>query len=404
MKGVTANLKWDMAYLTNNGKTLALDLVNLTINETDLHFDEPVVLAETNTDRTEDVKSSSQIVKFGRQERFDNRKIKGLIIVPTWACSARCTYCYVAKVREDTVMLTADKVNDAIKKYNINPDDVEGTIYIGGDPMENLKGVEDCINIFPNAHHTICTGFVGDDSKLEQLLSIVMFNSNVEISLSIDPPESGRYKFDVTHERNLAWLATFKKLIGKRIRIKSTLNAQAYKISELRKTLPTDTHISFDGAAYGFGKMKNVEQTTIDGIKEEFDLELERIQHLDYPNESFFSFLQSAGEMLEGTLQGQSCSCGMEYFTLLPSGELSYCDSPERPILDENLDNEEMSLSMETKTPCGGGGICNSCIYQKFCGGSCGVTKQHELYCYVKVLDFVYSTYIHVFGVLNENT
>ena len=404
MKGEYAHLDWDLAYLSKDGKTYELDLVTLQVKESDKHFDEPIVLAETSTDRTIDVGQTIDFVSCDRQERFDNRYVRSLIIIPTWACSARCTYCYVAKVREDTVMLTADKVEEALEKYKIDPRKIRGTIFIGGDPVENLDAVEYCIDKFENANHTVCTGFVGDDATIERLLDIVMFNPKVEISLSLDPPESGRYKFDQTYNRNIMWLETFKKFIGKRIRVKSTLNANAYKISELRKVVPEGTHISFDGAGYGFGKIKNVERHILDGIKKEFDIELQEVIDGKPILDSYFSFHRSAIDMINGEQRGQTCSCGMEYFTLLPSGDLSYCDSPERPILDENLNHPELSLKMEGKKPCGGGGICDTCQYQRFCGGSCGITKQHELYCYVKILDFVYSAYLNLFGVLDEHS
>lgn len=400
-------MKWDTAFLSHENVTVEVDLISLTWKSYKRKYDQPIVLDVCN-DKSHNKDKQSKIYDSMQNTRtceFGERKITSLTVIPSWYCSAKCSYCYAAAEKKNKTVLTEKTVAEFIDRFNIVPEDIKGGMFLGGDPLENLGILKHIIDLFPNTDWTICTAFPVADEVIEDLLKFLMFKPNVEISLSIDPPNSLRYKASSENgkrERNIKWFNRFYKFLGSRIRVKTTINRDAFDIHELRTELPNNSRINFDGVAYGFEDIRLSDENTIDNIWKLYGKELELF--LEGKVSERTSFMMNVFPMLhdEGIVKSmRTCGCGYNYFTLLPDGSLSYCDSPNKPILDENLYNEDMVADVVEAT-----GECKKCEYLKLCGGSCGIKRFKELYCYVKVIDYVFSLYATFFitrkGVIND--
>lgn len=391
--------EYDKAYLSNGEKTYELDLITLQIKETDKTINGKILFDKSDKSRTNDIIAIHEYMDNQSECAYQNRKVEGLIIIPTWGCKAKCSYCYAASHKKDPTMLTKDKIDNVVKRYNIVPENIKSTIYIGGEPLENFDAIKYSVKLFKNAEHTICTAFVADDDILDELLRYVMFNENVDISLSIDLPSSLRYKADKenknplhSHERNLYWFKKFYGLIGNRIRIKTTANVGAYEVNKLRNLLPDGAQVYCDGAGYGFGDIKLIPEHAYKGIIKEWEDEAERVINGERSfKDSFFKYGPYVHRYFKNKV-AKTCNCGKGYFTIEPEGNLTYCDNPGKPTLDEEtIDHPQMYEDIKIN------GKCATCPYIKLCGGGCYVKDRYQLFCFVNVIDFVYSTYVDLF-------
>ena len=396
-------LNSDTAFLSFGDKTIELDLITLKLKEHKRKYNDPIVFKSLK-DKKEIKKTQLEVYEKINNERiceFKDRSIKGLTVIPSWYCSAKCSYCYAASHKKDETTLTEQKVEEFIKKFNINVNNIKGGMFLGGDPLEKLDIVKYVINRFPKTDWTICTAFPVDDDIIEDLLSFIMFKKNVEISLSIDLDNSLRYKASTEKNRkdkNIYWFNRFYNYIGNRIRIKATLNRDAVKIDELRKSIPKTARINFDGVGYGFEDIRLSDNKSLEDIKNLYDNELHKFINGEVTlNNTFFANLFPMTNRESLITTARTCGCGFSYYTLLPDGNLSYCDSPGKPLLNENLYSEELVKDAIKTT-----GVCKECNYLKLCGGSCGINNFKELYCYVKVIDYVYSLYLALF-ITREN-
>lgn len=327
------------------------------------------------------------------KERYNNKNITGLIIIPTWGCKSKCGYCYT-KNADTKKILTIDKLEAVIKKYNIDPDKIQDTVIIGGEPLLNPDLVRYALNRFRDAKHTICTALETDHNTVMSIAELAITLPSVEFSISVDADNSQRYIKDPKRKEAIIKQIQDMASIGADVRIKSVISPGAWDISNLRKETGIDD-ISCDGVGYSEDGTI-FDEPSLNGIVDMFSAELEDIIHgkrqLD---QSLICFGQTIDYILYNDFKYpvQNCGCGVNHFTITPDGELSICDSPGHEPLDVNLNSNELEeKAASVKAP------CNTCYQFSYCGGACEVysTGKYNFFCTIRQLKFAYTLYAEI--------
>lgn len=301
-----------------------------------------------------------------------------LNIIPTWSCNASCEYCYTKALKNEKKMLTYAELVTATAKEGIAGRTITSTILIGGEPLLNMDLIEEVVKKFPRScKHTICTSFYVDYPTLTRLSKLLAEYSNLEISLSFDAENSSRY-YNISKEKMLDRVGEFWLKHKNQVRIKTTITKDSFLVQSLRDELPTGISIYVDGAAYGTNYLTDISNETADSIKHQFDMDI--FHYFAGGRNPFFNY-GNLKEVLSGG-RANTCSCGLTQFTVSPEGYLTLCDKPSKLILDK----AEPAVIPLTKA-------CSTCDYILLCGGYCGISEHKELFCYTRVLHFVYTLF-----------
>jgi radical SAM protein with 4Fe4S-binding SPASM domain len=382
---------FDRAVINLKDKSYLFDMLKFDLRLVDFFYEPTLTHVEPlsySSGRETEIAHNVLQVQSSRQSRFDKRSIKNLIIMPYAGCKANCAYCYTTDYKHDDTCLTPPQIFELMKEHQIPPSIITSTIIIGGEPLLNLDTVKFIIDYFPNAEHTICSGFVVDDTILQDLLNFIMFKPNVEVSLSIDPIGSSR----PMDGRIVSWMRLYHNLIGSRIRIKSTITSNSWNIHGLRGLLheQAKVKINFDGVSYNNEKFVDIDPSVTQNIRMMFEQEYSKLI-TGMPESLTFLNLNAAHHIMTTTI-GRTCDCGFNWFTINWKGQLTFCDTmpftkeADNYILDTNLDCSgfrDKRVQIHNK--------CNTCPAIRVCGGSCSVGQDHQLYCYVTILNIIYS-------------
>lgn len=336
----------------------------------------------TNPDYTE---RNARIEKL-RTEKFEERELSSLIIIPTWQCPGTCKYCY-AKNHGSKENLTIGKILKTLDDRQITPDSIKSTIIIGGEPLTNWMVTRFVVDFFYKAEHTICTGLEVDEEVLENLVSFGHPRDNFELSISLDPPNSPRYNETNTYERNVKWINRFASA-GIKVRAKATIHPTASDLSRMRMDIP-GVRIDADGVAYGNLPLDQV--TDFSETLRVFEEELVKVITGEIPlSDSFCFFGPSVQTIVENpdSHVPKNCGCGFSYYTIDSTGKLTFCDSPGKPEVDGDLDSPALRKQVIPVRA-----VCSDCSLLPVCGGTCEVEGEKQFFCFVHMLKFACSMF-----------
>lgn len=316
--------------------------------------------------------------------RFKDRSIRNLIIMPTFDCHLSCAYCYMDK---DKIYLSKEILDDTIYKNSINTNNVNGIILIGGEPLLNFDICEYVLSIFNNANITICTSLFFNIEILNKIILLSKIYNNFELSVSLDRIRYDEIKFN-TVLKNILYL----KDNNVNIRIKSVIDYDHYDVEEIR--FLTGLNVSFDGVGYTKGKFLD-KDSRLKNIVSIFNRELENVLSGNIKFEdSFICYGEDVSWVINNIgSSAEQCGCGINTFTILPNGDLSFCDSGKNDALDDNLYSAQLYNKInDIKEP------CSSCNQLGWCGGSCEVysSGEYNIFCTIKQLRFSYAMYYKI--------